>query len=581
MPVAIRSKKKPDPSMVKDQLQLLQSMRKDWGTEAFCRYMIWIQAKKADHRSKSILASRYIPFVWNPAQKDFYNNVATNNIVVKGRQMGFTTWILLVRLLLEALLTPGTNSLLISQNSEYVDKHFLILRRAFRLFGAVDPANADKNEFTKQLHENLFHTAYSNRKELIFDQLDNRINIASAENPETGQGVTLSRVGASEVARWPGLPEETLANLKESIVLGGTLDQESTANGRGGYFFEEYDRASRGLSDFKAHFYAWWWDPGYRIDMSPEQEAEMAADLTADEERLRATFNLSFAQILFRRTKQKALRHNFAEKYAEDDVSAFLVGGVTFFDKAILVARQMELTKFKAYTSFSGGKAVVLKPRVKGRKYVIGADVASGKQEGNTLDSSAAKVLDLETGEEMATYLNQLPPEDFGLDLKDLGEYYNDALIAVERSTGAEAGGDGGTVLATLIEEQYPNIYYHKEFIRSKGAKERKISAQPGFPTTGGTRPIILNALRWHIENFPELIWDKMLVKQALLFTRDEKGRPSATEGTHDDMVLATAIAHGARRIELGLWNPLAKLVKAMRRYGAPAVGEEEPEDED
>ena len=50
---------------------------------------------------------------------------------------------------------------------------------------------------------------------------------------------TYTHVVASEVARWEHNPEATLANLKESIPAGGTLDIESTANGWGGYFFEE------------------------------------------------------------------------------------------------------------------------------------------------------------------------------------------------------------------------------------------------------------------------------------------------------------------------------------------------------
>lgn len=584
--MAKAASKKPDPILVADQLKLLQSMYFDWGAEAFSRYMIWILGKRQDKRATVKTHSRLIPFSNNAIQSDMQLNIGQKNICLKPRQVGLTTWFLLNRLFVPSIIFPGTNSLLISQNGEYVARHFTMLRRAYKYIGAKNPGNPEENHLTNALQANLLHTSYSNRKELIFDQLDNNINIASAEVEETGQGITLHRVVGSEVSRWPGVPEETLANLKEAIVIEGTLDLEATANGIGGYFFEEYQRAERGESDFVAHFHPWWWQEEYKVELSTAEQEELAADLAEDERKLREKFHLTLEQIAFRRNKQKSLRHNFDEKYPEDAITAFLVQGSGFFDKDILRARTLELTDSKPVLSFAGGKAVIFQKRIKGRKYLIGADAASGKQIGAidpvtgnpVLDSSTAKVIDLETGEEVAAYINQLPPEDFGLDLIDLGHYFNDALIAVERSTGAESGGDGGTIIKTLLDNNYPNVYYHKEMIKKKGVKKKVESASPGFPTTTGTRPIILNKLRFIIENYPELIHDKILLRQSSTFVRNEKGRPAATTGTHDDMVLASAIVHGVRAIELGLWDPLAR---RREKYGQTPQDEAEEEEID
>jgi hypothetical protein len=225
----IKKVKGPDPILVADQLNLLRWFHSEYGIEEFAKFFLWILAKKEDERIVGRrLHSRYIPFAFNPIQSDISKNIAQRNICCKPRQVGLTTWFLIIRCLVPTILNPGTNGFLISQKNEMARKHFMMLKRAFRYIGATDPSDRNGNDLTIALHENLLHTTASNSKELILDQLDNFVGIGSAEIEEVGQGLTLHRVVCSEVARWPGKPEETLANLKEAIVFDGTLDLEST-----------------------------------------------------------------------------------------------------------------------------------------------------------------------------------------------------------------------------------------------------------------------------------------------------------------------------------------------------------------
>jgi hypothetical protein len=178
--------------------------------------------------------------------------------MLKPRQAGYTTWSIIMRLLLPALIEPGTGSMLMSQNSEYAAAHFEILKRAWRYFFVADPYNDAMNGWAISLRQNLLHVAYSNRRELIFDQLDSRVRCASAEVTEAGQGLTIQHLVCTEVSRWEHKPEETMANVKESIPKDGTLDIECTPNGLG-YFYEEWQRASNPLPgkprEFKPHFH--------------------------------------------------------------------------------------------------------------------------------------------------------------------------------------------------------------------------------------------------------------------------------------------------------------------------------------
>ena len=548
----------PDPIQVQAQLEALQSLWQTWGAEAFLRYHIWILTKKQTAESaKKKRFSRLVPFSYNPIQHDIESKLGARNIYLKPRQVGLTTWVLLRRLFVPCILNPGTNSFLISQSSAKATEHFRIIQRARRYFGVADPASEEGNEWNADLLKHLLHARYSNRKELIFDQLDSSCTIGSAEVEEAGQGSTLHQVACSEIARWPGNPEETLGNLKEALTLDGTLDLESTANDAGGYFYEECQRAEAGQSEFVFHFHPWWWEPKYRIELTEQQQAEMLADLTSEEKLLREKFHLELQQIAFRRNKQVSLRHNFPEKYPEDSISAFLIKGSGFFDAQIVRMRMLELQGVKPVATFGNGDCKIFKKAVPGRRYIIGADPASGKQVGSgDTDSSAAKVIDLESGEEVAAYCAKLSTVDFALDLERIGKYYNQAIIAVERGGGPEAA-EGGTVILTLVNDSYPGIYKHKEWFRRQRKQKEEILLE-GFPTNARTRPIALNRLKQFVDESPALVHDVDLLKECMVFVRNEKGRPAAMEGKHDDRVMAAAIAQTVRLILLGYIDPLS-----------------------
>jgi hypothetical protein len=155
-------------------------------------------------------------------------------------------------------------------------------------------------------------------------------------------------------------------------------------------------------------------------------------------------------------------------------------------------------------------------------------------------------VIDLETGEEVTALYARITPPDFATDIADLGRYYNNAVVAVERT------GDGGTVILTLQGDcGYGNVYKHKEWHK----RQRKVVEVEGFPTTPKTRPVALNFVQDFVQNYPEMIWDKSFIDEALVFVRNEKGIPAATQGAHDDRVAARWVAHGARQALLGYWT--------------------------
>lgn len=529
----------------------------------------WIQRKQPEKGEKEILPSEsefwnrnLVPFHLNSIQRDIESKLGSRNIFLKPRQAGYTTYMIIRRLFLPCILNPGHNGLLISQTGEYATAHFRMLKRVYKLFAMADPYDRRQNTFAEELHKHLLHTVASNRKEIIFDQIDCAIRCASAEVEEVGQGLTLQHVVATEVARWEGNPEATLFNMKAAIPKDGTFDMESTANGHGGYFFEECMRAreaSKGYREFTYHFHEWFWHDEYYLDNEAAQDS-----LTKDELLVMALAEekkkpLTLFQIAWRRKQKEDYRGDFDEKFPENDLDCFLLTGGTFFDKEIIRYRYKEILVSKPRETYA--KLQIYKTQKPHRQYIIGGDVASGLEVGTgDLDWSVGSVIDQETGEQVAEYRSQLLPEEFAWDLADLGNRYNHALIAVERNN------EGGTVILTLERAcSYMNLYKHLDWWkrelprRGKGGSNQshtqgRMREILGFPTTQKTRPLLLNRARFYISEHPQRVHSLKLMEECSTFIRnqDKQGRPEADVGCHDDCVIAFGIAHFVRAVRLG-----------------------------
>ena len=530
-----------------------------WPVELLMQTLFWLLPKEKEETidGEDVFL---VPFRYNRIQKHLEKNLAARNLLLKARQIGGTTYFSLRRLLLPAITEPGIGCILVSQSNDYVEKHFQIIRRAYQHIAEVDPARHQLNDLSKSLKEHLLHTTASNRRELIFSQLDSRVMVESAEVEEGAQGVTLHHILADEYSRWPHNPENTLSNIQGALVKSGTLDKNCTANGAIGPFYEDCLRAINdpANADARLHYYSWWWADEYYLDLSPEKAKELEADLDATEKNIvkkirleleDVTWHRSMEKMAWRRNAKLEQRGNFDEKYPEDPITAFLVAGKQYFDRDVLIARKHELVDFKPFQEWNNGEAILFNQRVPGRRYIIGADIATGRTVNNEdTDFCCAVCLDIETGEEMASLHARVTPEDFALDLADLARYFNNALVAIERT------GDGATCILTLKGEcKYGAIYRHKEWIR----REKKAMEFDGFPTNTKTRPIALNKVNRFVLDHPELIWDARFIDEALVFVRNEKGIPAAAPGAHDDRVSARWVAHYVRLVTLGYLDPV------------------------
>lgn len=224
------------------------------------------------------------------------------------------------------------------------------------------------------------------------------------------------------------------------------------------------------------------------------------------------------------------------------------VFGSTVFDSQKLQERipKLPTAKKHGYFSFSSdgltidniefipdnnGALRIYKDVIKGHPYVIGCDTA-----GEGSDSFVCQVLDNTTGEQVAVLRQSFDEDVFSKQVYCLGMYYNVALIGIE------------TNFSTYPIRELERLRYPKQYVReSIDTYTHKPSKSFGFRTTSASRPVIIADLIKIVRETPELINDYTTIDEMLTFVRNEKGRAEAMQGSHDDCIMALAIAHFIR----------------------------------
>lgn len=163
--------------------------------------------------------------------------------------------------------------------------------------------------------------------------------------------------------------------------------------------------------------------------------------------------------------------------------------------------------------------------------YVVGGDTS-----GDGSDYFIGQVLKNTNGKQVAVLRHQFDEDEYTRQMYCLGKYYNNALIGIEAN------------FSTFPIKEIERIGYKKQYIRDReDTYTGKNVKSYGFKTTGLTRPLILAELQQIVNDHIELINDKETLEEMLTFVRNEKGRPEAQIGAHDDLVMALAISYYIR----------------------------------
>jgi hypothetical protein len=445
------------------------------------------------------------PLRANAVQRAFERLRATRNIVLKARQMGMTTWVA-ARFFLKTITQPGTLTLEVAHSQEAAEEIFGIVHRF------VD-------WLPEALRKGPLQVSKANVRQIVFPEMDSQYRVVTAGDRNAGRGLTVQNLHCSELARWPGDPVETLAGLRAAMApgseRGAELILESTPEGVGGCFYEEWQKA--GEQGMVRHFFPWWMERQYRA------KAVDKASLTDEERDLMAFKLLDLEQIGFRRQIRADFRSLARQEYAEDDESCFLASGDSVFELGAVDARLRTVTD--PIEVRHNGELEIWLPPLKGKQYLVAVDPAGGGSEG---DYSAAQVLELETGLQCAEFAGHMGGLELAQFVTGLAAEYNQAWLVVERNN------HGSGVLA-LIE----SVCGYRKVYRQKG--------QAGWLTTSVSRLTALGRLDAALVEEPECFQSRKLLAECRSFVRRPDGGSGARPGTHDDRVMAMAIGLEAR----------------------------------
>jgi Terminase RNaseH-like domain len=454
-------------------------------------------------RSKSKGLVRLRP---NRAQAEYSRRCTGRNIVLKARQLGMTTYIA-ARFFIHTITQPGTTAVQVAHNQESAEEIFKIVHR-FR------------ENLPEEMRRGALVTSRSNIRQIVFPRLDSEYRVATAADANAGRGMTIHNLHCSEVARWPRDGMETLASLRAAVPEKGEIVLESTPNGAGGVFYDEWQRADE--TGYQRHFFPWWYDGDYRVDGDAVLER-----VTTEEKELMEREGLAEAQILWRRMNRAQLRGLAAQEFAEDAVTCFRASGECVFD---LDAIDLALGKCgEPVETGDSGRLVKWFPPQPGKQYILGVDPAGGGSEG---DYACIQVIERRTAMQCAELHGHFPPRELAIKAIALGSLYNDALLVVERNN------HGYGVLAHLRTEGSSNVF--------------RDGGQDGWLTSAASRPAMVENLAAVLATAPRLFRSRRLLNECRTFVRHPDGGSGAAGGSHDDCVMAMAIALAARRAVVG-----------------------------
>ena len=442
----------------------------------------------------------------NRAQRDLEVTSTQRNIVLKARQLGVTTYVA-ARFFINCITREGTLSVQVAHDQRSAEEIFRIVHRFL-------------DNLPEALRQGALATSRANVRQIVFPVLDSEYRVETAADPNAGRGLTIHNLHCSEVARWPRDVSETLASLRAAVPPDGEIFLESTPNGAGGKFYDEWQRAPQ--TGYTRHFYPWWWDHNYRRKLE-------IVKFTEEEIELMREHKLEAGQIAFRREMRANFRNRAKEEYAEDPESCFLASGDCVFDSDLVDQRLHQPAPIAEESD--AGRLLTFFPPIPGgngvtpKQYIVGVDPAGGGTEG---DYACAQIIDQSSGVQCAELHGHFSPHDLAARVAILAHKYNDALVAVERNN------HGHGVLAHLMMGQgYTHVY--------------KSGNQPGWLTTVASRPRMLENFAAILSAASFMFLSPRLLEECRTFVRHTDGSCSAAAGAHDDTVMAMAIAQAVR----------------------------------
>jgi len=468
---------------------------------------------------------KLITFKKNKAQEHFDKNKHTRNIIIKSRQLGFTTFEM-IDMLDESLFTRNYQGLFIAQDLDTAKDIF------------SNKAEIAWNNLTLKA---LYKINTESARQMKFDFGDKTISSLTVDS--SGRSGTHNRLHISEFAivckKFPDKAKEILEGSIPAVPLHGRVDIETTVLESEGRVYEIFWNAwERGNptnpAEFKAHFYNWQWD---------EEELNLITDINIKGfkeskdyylfEEYQKKHKLTDKEITYYYFKWLSLSRDWnamKKEYPTTVYEAFEGSGNKLFDlNKITLMNQLDGEKV--------GDWIYYESPILGHRYALASDVAEGVGQ----DSSTAVVWDFTPikPKVVAIYKNnKIAPDLLAYELVNGGKRYDMAVIAPERNN------HGHTTISKL-KELYPEELIYKD-AKDKFGWETNLVSKPKmmFDLSTATNNELIDIPSIHIQN------------EMRRYDKEEVSKKGFDENAtqHWDLLIATAIG-----FQLKDYSPIEK----------------------
>lgn len=302
------------------------------------------------------------PFIFNKAQLYLHNECERQRkergfvrvIELKGRQQGISTYVA-GRAYHNVTQNTGTNAFILSHLSSSTDELFNMVK--------VFNENAPKL-FTPE-------TTSNNSRIMRFNAINSKFSIGTAGNAEIGRGSNYQFFHGSEVGFWENA-EKISAGIMNAILtngIGTEMHLESTANGLGNYYHDQWLSAVEGHSNFVPVFIPWFWQDEYAVKALPKD-----FERTKHEEELVHEFKINDYQLMWRRIKiaENAKKGGkgevlFKQEYPFHPQEAFQMTG----NKGLIESEDVMRARRNVSAQANGAVVMGIDPSLGGDKFAI------------------------------------------------------------------------------------------------------------------------------------------------------------------------------------------------------------------
>jgi hypothetical protein len=558
-------------------------------------YWAFRNVKIQDKKTKKI-----IPFKLNQPQRKLLlalekmrlDEVPIRLILLKARQWGGSTLTQIYMAWIQVIHRTNWHSVVVADIEEQARNINGMYSRFAR-------------EYPKSMGELILVPYERSSKSRIIQGRDCVMSIGSAQKPDNLRSHDLAMCHFSEVGFFKDTPQRSPEDLVQSIraavadVPYSLIVLESTAKGVGNFFHREWMSATSHEGGYTPVFVAWWEIEMYQKECSnKEQFAEWV-------------FTDSYAQFLWNQGAtleginwyfDLKRRENYSDwmmqsEFPSTDTEAFIsTGSRVFAPDYVKSARKSCIPP--SYTGDISGasmkgkdalKDIIFQENIMGLlfiwqlpdseeaisdRYVVTVDIGGRTK---NADYSVIKVFDRywqkDGGkpEVVAVWRGHLDQDLVAWKAAQIAKFYNNALLIVESNSldRDEQEGTGGEHFLTVLDEIvkfYKNLYArtNPETIRLG------LPIKYGFHTDRSTKPMVIDELNGALREEAYIERDMRTANEMDCYEVKPDGKYGATEGSNDDLVMATAI---------GVWAcfkamPVPKMVvRDSKSYSKKIVG--------